>query len=303
MKKVKSFAFLFICILSICFFGCKNTPSDEGTGYKGETVTMGSWPQSLVDVTGIALTATGKTYDGKNAEYLGDDGNKYVKVNDSYYKIEPISWRVIEYNSDGSKKLLADKIYSRIVYYGYDSSRDLAGTTIYANNYKYSNIRAYLNSTKNQYEIDSGTATFYDVDWTNAGFLTTAFTSSELTKIKTVLVDNSAKTTTSNSNIFVCENTEDKVYLLSYKEVTKQLYGFGDWRNNASRIMKTTAYARANGAYQSDNKAYGGYWWVRTPDDQCSFGTHYIGDDGTEERVSGVGYLQVGVVPVMTVTE
>ena len=267
-------------------------------GYRRETITFGSWPQSLADVTGITLTATGKTYDGSNAEYSGDDGNKYVKVGDSYYKVEPITWRVIAYNSDGSKKLLADKIYTNLKYYGTSSSRDLAGTTIYASNYKYSNIRAYLNSIKNQFVTDGGTATENDIDWTNAGFLINAFTSAELAKIKTVTVDNSAAANDCSDSL-ASENTEDKVYLLSYQEARKKLYGL---YHDSDRIMKTTAYARANGAYQNDADNAGGYWWLRSPngDDYArliyNLGNNYI-------YSSDVGSGDVGVVPALTVTE
>ena len=271
-------------------------------GYKRETVTFGSWPQSLADVTGITLTATGKTYDGKNAEYSGSDGNKYVKVFNSYYKVEPITWRVIAYNSDGSKKLLADKIYTNLAYYGTkQGTRRIGDKTIYTNNYKYSNIRAYLNSTKNQFETDGGTPTQYDVDWTNAGFLTSAFTTTELAKIKTTLVDNSAATTGSSTNQNACENTEDKVYLLSSKEASKKLYGLGD---NAGRIIKPTDYAKANNAYSSVTEETGGRWWLRTP---------YPGSGSSNEasdiRLDGSKYYndvddnRVGVVPTLTVTE
>ena len=273
-------------------------------GYKRETVTFGSWPQSLADVTGITLTATGKTYDGNNAEYSGSDGNKYVKVDDSYYKVEPITWRVIVYNADGSKRLLADKIYARIPYYGTTRSRILSNSTIYANNYKYSNIRAYLNSTKNQFETDGGTPREYDVDCTNAGFLTSAFTSAELAKIKTVLVDNSAATTDSSTNQYACENTEDKVYLLSYKEASKNFYGL---YNNSDRIMKTTAYARANGAYQSDDEGYGGCWWLRSPYHDHFDNARFVSNKGGHIEYYGLDYFvysdNVGVVPALTVTE
>ncbi len=264
-------------------------------GDRRKTITFGSWPQSLADVTGITLTATGKTYDGSNAEFSGDDGNKYIKVGDSYYKVEPITWRVIAYNSDGSKKLLADKIYTNLKYYGTSSDRDLAGTTIYASNYKYSNIRAYLNSIKNQFVTDGGIATEKDIDWTNAGFLTTAFTDAEVAKIKTVTVDNSDAENGSGS--YACENTEDKVYLLSYYEANKKLYGLN---NNSDRIMKTTAYARANGAYQSDADTAGGFWWLRSPyDDYYARGINYDGSSDYDY----VSDVCVGVVPALTVTE
>ncbi len=267
-------------------------------GYRRETVTMGSWPQSLADVTGVTLTATGKTYDGSNAEYSGDDGNKYVKVGESYYKVEPLTWRVIAYNSDGSKKLLADKIYSYIVFYGTDDIRTLGDKTIYPNNYKYSNIRAYLNSTKNQFETDGGIPTSYDIDWTNTGFLTAAFSSTELQKIKTVLVDNSASTTGYNPNQYACENTVDKITLLSFEEVGKRLYGF---HNEADRIMKTTAYARVNSTYQGDGEDYSGSWWVRSPW-TVSVYVHFIPKIGTGGDC-GVGDGSMGIVPVLTVME
>ena len=269
------------------------------SGYKGEKKTFGTYPQSLADVTGVTLTATGKVYDGKNAEYSGDDGNKYVKVGDSYYKVEPITWRVIAYNSDGSKELLADMIYVTTPYYGTkEGTRSLDDQTIYPNNYKYSNIRAYLNSTKNQFEADGGTPTEYDVDWLNAGFLTAAFTSAELAKIKTTLVDNSAATTASNNNQYTCENTEDKVYLLSYKEASKKLYGLDDY---SSRIMKTTAYARANGAWQND-KSYVCYWWLRSPYFSIGNIALRIFKDGGDHN-GPVSTDGIGVVPALTVTE
>ena len=217
------------------------------SGYKGDIIEFGSWPQSeLKDVTSITFTDSdrNRTYDGKYKEYLGSDNQYYVKVGDWYYKVEPIKWRVIATYSDGRKLLLADKIYSGIPYYGTRSNRDLNGKTIYPNNYKYSNIRAYLNSTKNQFVTDSNTTTSDD-DWEGKGFLTSAFTGDELAKIKTTAVDNSVASTGYDSNEFACENTEDKVYLLSYKEATNPLYGLS---NDEDRIMQTTDYARANGA-------------------------------------------------------
>lgn len=276
---------------------------DSESAGNGEIVTMGRWPQSLADVTGIKLAATGKTYDGSNEEYAGNDGNKYVKVGESYYKVEPITWRVIAYNSDGSKKLLADKIYSGISYYGTDSNRDLAEATIYPNNYKYSNIRAYLNSTKNQFEIDGGTPTEYDVDWTDAGFLTNAFTAAELAKIKTTTVDNRVRSTGYNENPYVCENTEDKVYILSYREAAKKLYGFNI---NSDRTINTTAYAKANGVLQMVylKEELGGDWWLRSPTGITGYSSlvRYISSCG--DNYSGnVKSKNVGVVPALTVTE
>ncbi len=264
------------------------------SGYKGDIIEFGSWPQSeLTDVTGITFTDSdrNRTYDGKYKEYLGSDNQYYVKVGDKYYKVEPIKWRVIATYSDGRKLLLADKIYSRIPYCGTTSNRDLSETTIYPNNYKYSNIRAYLNSTKNQFVTDSNTTTSDD-DWEGKGFLTSAFTDGELAKIKTTAVDNSVASTGYDSNEYACENTEDKVHLLSYKEATNPRYGLSNIEN---RIMQATDYARANGA--------GGYWWLRSPIYLDCYFARYIISDGDDYYYSDVYRSDVGVVPALTVTE
>ena len=275
-------------------------------GYRREKVEFGEWPQSLADVSDLTLTETGKTYDG-HVEYSADDGNKYVKVNsentdwqDKYYKVEPLTWRVIAYNSDGSKKLLADKIYTNSAYYGAEEGlRTLGSKTIYPNNYKYSNVRAYLNSINNQYVTEGGTATEYDIDWTDAGFLTSAFNDEEKSRIKETVVDNSAASTDHSTNDYACENTVDKIYLLSFAEATKKLYGFS---NDKDRIMKTTEYARANRAYQSSTEGYGGYWWLRTPDYYFISGARFIFRGGNLAD-GNVRDSNNGVVPALTVTE
>ena len=267
-------------------------------GYKGDIIEFGSWPQSEAEnITAGNLTATGKKYDGENEEYKDAENNYYVKVEDKYYKVEPIKWRVIATYFDGRKLLLADKILTNISYYGDYSERKLNDTTIYPNNYKYSNIRAYLNSTKNQFVTDSNTTTSDD-DWEGKGFLTSAFTDKELEKIKTTAVDNSAASTGYDSNEYACENTEDKVHLLSYKEATNPLYGLS---NDEDRIMQATAYAKANGAYQRDTEGEGSYWRLRSPCRNFSNIACIIYSDGYISTSNYVNRNDVGVVPAMIV--
>lgn len=73
-----------------------------------------------------------------------------------------------------------------------------------------------------------------------------AFKDSEKGAILTKEVDNSASTTSSSSNPYICENTFDKIYILSYKDLYNSNYGFTD---NSSRCAKVTDYAKAVGAY------------------------------------------------------
>ena len=213
----------------------------------------------------VNANETGYTYsDGTTVAKAGDNSTKY-------FKVEPIKWRVLNPSASGNKILVAESILTaNIPYYGSTSDRTLNETTIYANNYKYSNIRAYLNGTKNQFVTDGGTATEDDVDWTGKGFLQTAFTSSAQSLIATTTVDNSAASTNpasnastwnSGTNDYACENTSDKVFLLSEKEATTSDYGFTEYNVHGlgnSRIRVTTDYAKANCAFQNATAGYGG---------------------------------------------
>lgn len=78
-----------------------------------------------------------------------------------------------------------------------------------SNNYMFSDIRAWLNAYNQTPGFSGGES------WTSDGFLKKAFTDEEQEIISTTEVDNSASTTDSLSNSYVCNNTEDKIFLLS----------------------------------------------------------------------------------------
>src|SRR5574344_373605 len=132
-------------------------------------------------------------------------------------------------------RLMADSILTNITYFGsVTEGRKYVNSTItiFPNNYKYSNIRAFLNGTKNQYELDGNTPQTDDVDWSGKGFLQRAFTSTAQSLIKTTTVDNSAAATSDaagtlgkSSSDYCCDDTEDKIYLLSQHEATDSTYG------------------------------------------------------------------------------
>ena len=225
--------------------------------------------------------------------YLGSDGFYYAKVtatpnssygsgytfstgdrisrNTTYYfKVEPIRWRILTTN-DGKAFILCDSI---IANQRYDSS---------SNNYKNSDVRAWLNET------------FYE----------TAFTDLQKQIILTTEVDNG--TSNSGGGFFpgMSENTNDKVFLLSYNELNNSAYGL---TSNALRRMLTSDYARATGAYMSTNSSnYGaGYWWLRTPYNRYSNSNsvRYVNYDGSINNYSGgsVSTGNYGVVPAMWIT-
>lgn len=116
--------------------------------------------------------------------------------------------------------------------------------------------------------------------WLNSTFYNKAFSSGEQAAILTTRVDNSkeqgySKWETSGSN-----DTQDKVFLLSYAEANKY-FNIKWWQedgsdNNMESRVAPTAYAAAKGAYgystqkTADGATAADWWWLRSPasDDQ-----------------------------------
>ena len=279
---------------------------------------------------------------GANTYYLGSDGNYYAKCAENargtgaeykyhdgtqagtsgtttrYFKVEPIKWRVLTDNYSGKKLLLAENILTaNVPYYYYNSSvytRTVGSdTNIYENNYKYSQIRAYLNGL-DYYYLDyyydtSSTKTTKKTDYKGKGFLQTAFTQKAQGLIAKTVVDNSPETTGYSSDTYAtkyaCENTTDKIFLLSESEVINSGYGFDAYisygKGNA-RIRFPTDYAKANCADASSTDGCGGYWWLRSPSYIDSSRVCVVINDGHASRVKNVNYSYYGVVPALSIS-
>ena len=292
-----------------------NLPSgtDGQMGTSASYCYFGDWPQTI-KANNVSIYEKATVIMGGFTYYLGDDGNYYAKCTENayssgytysdgtevalrsassekYFKVEPIKWCVLTNDYDGKKLLLAENILTANAYYGSLSNRSLNGTTIYPNNYKYSNIRAFLNGTANQ-----------------KGFLQSAFTSSAQSLIATTSVDNSAVSTTdSGSNLtqassYACEDTSDKIFLLSEKEATTASYGFDSYNSSGignTRIRVTTDYAKANYADYSTSSGYGCYWWLRSPHYNYRYNARYVTSSGNTYYGLDVRRAYVGVVPAL----
>ena len=160
---------------------------------------------------------------------------------------------------------------------------------IHDNNYQFSDIRK----------------------WLNTQFYSLAFNELEKQKILTVEVDNSAemsepfKTKSWNDvqkqafnrhmgnpynaddkDSFSCENTNDKVFLVSVKELTDVNYGFssayGRGKNPIIELSKKVSdYGIANGAWVSEAHPNGcGWWWLRSPNLSRADIVHMVRFDG-----------------------
>lgn len=106
--------------------------------------------------------------------------------------------------------------------------------------------------------------------WLNVTFYNKAFSSDEQAAILTTSVDNGknqgySKWSTSGGN-----NTEDKVFLLSYAEANKYFGVTYDSISNTKSRVAPTAYAIAQGAWTSSSSKTAdstdvGWWWLRSP--------------------------------------
>ena len=303
-----------------------------GTMTDGTYKQFGDWPQTIMDKGDDVNIGEGTLVRGGLTYHVGSDGNYYVAAAENaygdgteyqysngmqayqggsttvYFKVEPIVWRVLteDYNSTGKALLLAERILTGgIPYYVDTNQRTIGGqTTVYANNWQYSTIRAWLNGSYESYDPQAK-------EYAGKGFLQTAFTA-DAQDIADTSVDNSAASTNpasdpnlwnSGTNPYASDiRTTDKIFLLSEQEATNSEYGFGAYNNeDSARIRVTTDYAKATGAYQSSTPDSGGWWWLRSPNYDFENDARDINDRGLAIDIYYVSLTNGGVVPALCV--
>lgn len=293
----KCFIGLLTAIMLVSMTGCKNGVSggESSNPYKKtgtqkindksyDIVTFGSFPQSEKTDDTITVNESESKTAGSYTYYKGSDNEWYAKLGSKYFKVEPIKWRILttDYNGTKKKLLLAENI---LINKAYDAS---------SNNYENSSIRAYL------------TGDFYN----------TAFTTEEQNAIAITTVINDARSTNpdGDSNAMLWNNgdnpyandnaTSDKIFLLSEQEVTKDDYGFAAYDvygTDCTRIRKVTAFARESGTWVSTDSGYedGGDWWLRSPYYSDSNSARYVHYSGDALYGCLVNYFSMGVVPAL----
>ncbi|MBP5445568.1 MAG: hypothetical protein J6Y28_05280 [Acholeplasmatales bacterium] len=168
--------------------------------------------------------------------------NGYSIDNVYWFKYEPIKWNILE-EKNGKAMLISDLIIDSQQYYAteMDDETGLAVQPgiIYENNYELSDIRK----------------------WLNDDFYNTVFIDLEREIIETTTVDNSANTFQNYYKDLECNNTDDKVFLLSYQEAVSY------YQENEDRITLGTDYALSQGLTQGVNSQgiEGAFWFLRSP--------------------------------------
>ncbi len=224
-------------------------------------VTYGLYPQSYVSDGDLLEALGGLTAPESNGWYLyngeyyakavakpdeGDfvfsDGTKVVKDTSYWFACELIEWKILA-NNDGTYSLASSLLLDA---HNFDEN---------LNNYKDSDIRA----------------------WLTEDFFNSAFNLNSSYLLETT-VDNSAATTNAADNQYACDNTSDKVYLLSYKDYLNADYGFSSSvEASESRRCAVTDYAIANGCYQYESYAS---YWTRSPNYLYETGASCVDDEG-----------------------
>lgn len=249
----------------------------SGTAGSSESyVTFGMWPQTIKSAD-VEIDTTQEAHCGDFVYCKGSDGEWYCKHTEdlyyetnttysdgtsgeegreSWFKVEPIMWRVIsDYDDDGDtstpgKNLL---VAEKVIYSCAINDDDNARGEILANNYKESRMRAFLNG----YEYNKqGTQSS---EFVSKGFLQTAFDSTLRQMIETVTVRNGVETGAESG--YECEDTQDKVFLLTKNE-----------GNNSSMFPDSSLYkhyctdfALATSISQATSNTSVSEIWLRTP--------------------------------------
>ena len=200
------------------------------------------------------------TYSSSTSSYSYQDDNGYYTDTVYWFKWEPIKWRILT-ESDGKAMILSELML--------DSQR-------------YSGLYNYANSTIRA--------------WLNDMFYNTAFGALQQAIIETTEVDNSVYSTGNSSNPYACQNTFDKVFLLSYREAVNSSYGM----TSKTRQKQGSDYCKAQGSYTYSNG--NGNWWLRSPDyhSSATYGVRLVGIDGTL-GLSSAYYTTRGVVPALVI--
>ena len=175
-----------------------------------------------------------------------------IKPGINYFRFEPISWMILSDNN-GEKKLFSEHV--------------LDASPFEAEGYDYFDVENGINVRRYDDYSKSDIREFVTNDFYNI-----AFSESEKSQILTTFVDNSEAVYGYEEVKYTCEDTYDKVYLISYIESRSDfLYDYGlkgakatdfsaclniaDFSYNASDYG-TVSYRARNGGLYSGESAY-----------------------------------------------
>ena len=242
--------------------------TDGSVGKTGKYVLFGDWPQTI-KAENVTVNESKYVVVGAHTYYKGSDGCWYIKIMENkasgyegprgfrysdgtkvqnmykksyrYFKVEPIKWRILtsNYNGTGKKLLLAEAALTcepfndtwgdYAMFEGVDGKQyyftlDVTlrkrkdGSYIQHNNYEHSRIRAFLNGIaylqgdENAYVKGTPPVTKTNEEFVGRGFLQTAFTPEAQNKIAVTTVDNSNRKTSGLAVVQELTALDAKIY-------------------------------------------------------------------------------------------
>lgn len=270
-------------------------------------LTFGSYPQSVVKDNELKKQLSNLEngqVSGSILEFdFNDDGNKEkylcqnvenerlsndnmkIEKGINYFLFEPIRWTVLRKDASAYSLVtesVIDVQYWNTEFYEYKDPETFEVEQIY-NNYEKSTIRKWLNDE----------------------FLNLAFNDVEKNTILTTEVDNSPTSTNNEENKYCCNNTIDRVYLLSKQEITSDPFSNSVSQKDPKRIGKTTDYARcvATEEMLMDIETYGNIaWWTRSPSAKFNYSSTCVWNIGSVGESFNVNFHRYGVRPALKVS-
>ncbi len=242
-----------------------NWESHEGTTYMWQKIVIYNGTKYL----GVQMNDYRAS--GIDALYDKITDNGYYKLNVYWFKYEPIKWRILT-TSENSAYIMSD---IALDFFSMQPDRkseirdDLLASYnnspgvpdgIYANNWEYSFIRSWLNET----------------------FYNEVFNDLQKEIIQTTHLDNSARSCNPNDypkyygygenagkNKYAdqCKDTDDKIFLLSLRDVTTTAYGFNKdvLAEDPARNLQASDFAKFHGVSMGNTQKDYVTWYTRSP--------------------------------------
>lgn len=242
-----------------------NWESHEGTTYMWQKIVIYNGTKYL----GVQMNDYRASGVYSLSSYIMKNG--YFTSEVYWFKYEPIKWRILT-TSGNSAYIMSDIALDSFsiqpnrkgeirdgLYADYNNSPGVPDGT-YANNWEYCFLRRWLNET----------------------FYNEVFNNLQKEIIKTTHLDNTARSSNPNDypkyygygekagkNKFAdqCKDTDDKIFLLSLRDITTTAYGFKkDVRaEDSARNLQATDFAKLHGAPMNTNDKKYVTWYTRSP--------------------------------------
>mgnify|MGYP004671942247 CR=1 FL=1 len=242
-----------------------NWESHEGTTYMWQKIVIYNGTKYL----GVQMNDYRASGVYSLTSYIMKNG--YFTFEVYWFKYEPIKWRILT-TSGNSAYIMSDIALDSFsiqpdrkeenrdgLYASYNNSTGVPDGT-YANNWEYCFLRQWLNET----------------------FYNEVFNKLQKEIIQTTHLDNTARSSNPNDypkyygygekagkNKFAdqCKNTDDKIFLLSLRDITTTEYGFNKdvLAKDPARNLQATDFAKLHGAPMNTNDKKYVTWYTRSP--------------------------------------